>query len=137
MINAMRSPSRDTLARRLGHPSGRLVRGCVFNSCRATHSQSPFSHHLENIGCLVQPSVDELTAFGLALRTLRQRAQLSQEELAHICGLHRTYVGSVERGERNIGLLNIHVLARALNTTGAEMLQTAEKVRKQPKKRGR
>jgi transcriptional regulator with XRE-family HTH domain len=86
---------------------------------------------------VVQPSVDELTAFGLALRTLRQRAQLSQEELAHVCGLHRTYVGSVERGERNISLLNIHVLARALNTSGAEMLHAAETIRQKPDKKGR
>ena len=85
---------------------------------------------------MVQPSVGELAAFGLALRTLRQRARLSQEHLAHICGLHRTYVGSVERGERNISLLNIHVLARALNTTGAELLRAAEKIRQQPERKG-
>ena len=86
---------------------------------------------------MVQPSVDELTAFGLALRTLRQRAQLTQEQLADMCGLNRTYVGSVERGERNVGLLNIHVLARALNISASELLRTAEKFREQPKKKGR
>ena len=64
---------------------------------------------------MARSSIDELTAFGLALRTLRQRAQLTQEQLADICGLNRTYIGSVERGERNVGLLNIHVLGRALN----------------------
>lgn len=83
---------------------------------------------------MVRP-IDELTAFGLALRTLRQRAQLTQEQLADICGLHRTYIGSVERGERNVGLFNIHVLARGLNTTAAEMLLSAEKFREQPKKK--
>lgn len=39
---------------------------------------------------------------------------MSQEELAHRVGLHRTYIGSVERGERNIGLLNIAALATVL-----------------------
>lgn len=85
----------------------------------------------------MQPSVSELTAFGLALRTLRQRAHLSQEQLAHICGLHRTYVGSVERGERNVGLLNIHVLARALDMSASDLLRTAEAIRQQPDKKGR
>ena len=45
---------------------------------------------------------------------MRLAAGLSQEGLAEKAGLHRTYVGSVERGERNIGLENIHALARAL-----------------------
>ena len=84
-----------------------------------------------------QPPVNELSAFGLALRTLRQRARLTQEQLADKCGLHRTYVGSVERGERNISLLNIHVLARALDLSAAELLRSAERIRKEADKRGR
>lgn len=79
-----------------------------------------------------QPSVDELAAFGLALRALRKKAQLSQEQLAGLCGLHRTYIGSVERGERNVGLLNVHVLSRALNTTVVDLLRLAEKFRHSP-----
>lgn len=52
--------------------------------------------------------------FGSRVRALRQKMQLSQEALAHSCGLDRTYIGSVERGERNISLLNIHIIAKAL-----------------------
>ena len=80
---------------------------------------------------MVAESIDELHAFGLALRTLRQRAGLSQEALADIAGLHRTYVGSVERGERNVSLLNIHVLAGALKTSASELMTTAEQLRQQ------
>lgn len=56
-----------------------------------------------------------LAEFGLRIRSIRSAAGLSQEELAHRAGLHRTYVGSVERGERNISLLNILTLATALD----------------------
>jgi transcriptional regulator with XRE-family HTH domain len=57
---------------------------------------------------------DYRLAFGAALRSLRLQQRLSQEALADLAGLHRTYIGSVERGERNISLENIHTLAAAL-----------------------
>lgn len=52
----------------------------------------------------------------------RLRLGLSQEELADICGYHRTYIGSVERGERNITLSTVESLAAALETTPIELL---------------
>jgi transcriptional regulator with XRE-family HTH domain len=61
--------------------------------------------------------------FGLTVRSRRESAGYSQEELAHRCGLHRTYVGSVERGERNISLTNIVRLARALSQTPSDLLK--------------
>lgn len=67
---------------------------------------------------------------------LRERASLSQEALAHICGLHRTYVGSVERGERNVSLLNIQVLAGALNVAASELIRAAEEIQ-QPSQKSR
>ncbi|HIK30534.1 MAG TPA: helix-turn-helix transcriptional regulator [Oscillatoriales cyanobacterium M59_W2019_021] len=60
---------------------------------------------------------------GKHIRDLRQQAGISQEKLAEICGLHRTYIGAVERGERNVSLLNIVVLARALNVRPAKLLE--------------
>jgi transcriptional regulator with XRE-family HTH domain len=52
--------------------------------------------------------------FGRRLRDLRKERGLSQEELAFRAGLHRTYVSSAERGERNVALINIERLATAL-----------------------
>ncbi|MCJ7666876.1 MAG: helix-turn-helix domain-containing protein [Anaerolineae bacterium] len=57
---------------------------------------------------------DIRTLFGRRLRELRQQQGLSQEELAFRAGLHRTYVGGIERGERNVTLKNIQRLADAL-----------------------
>lgn len=64
--------------------------------------------------------------FGANVRRLRNRLGVSQEELAARCGLHRTYVGSVERGERNVSLLNILRLAQALGCRAEELLRDVE-----------
>ncbi len=52
--------------------------------------------------------------FGDRVRALRTERRWSQEDLAEHAGLHRNYVGGIERGERNVGLDNIHALADAL-----------------------
>ena len=54
------------------------------------------------------------------MRVLRRLRSLSQEELAFSCNLDRTYIGSVERGERNISLVNIHTIATALGVSPKE-----------------
>ena len=60
-------------------------------------------------------------SFGARLRRLRKSAGLSQEGLALVCDLDRTYIGGVERGERNISLLNIHKISRALRISAREL----------------
>jgi len=55
-----------------------------------------------------------LAKFGHNLRMLRSAAGLSQEELAYRCSMHRTYLGGIERGERNLTLVNIISLAQGL-----------------------
>ncbi len=56
------------------------------------------------------------TLFAKNLRLLRHKKNMSQEQLAEVADLHRTYVSSVERGERNISLDNIEKLANALDS---------------------
>ncbi len=63
-----------------------------------------------------------LVALGARLRDQREARGLSQEVLADLCGLHRTYVGSVERGERNLGIINLYALAEALQVDACDLL---------------
>lgn len=59
--------------------------------------------------------------FGERVRELRRSKGLSQEALAFACDLDRTYIGGVERGERNISLINIHKVADALGVNAREL----------------
>ena len=56
------------------------------------------------------------------IRAYRKRKHNSQEELADVCDLHRTYVGSVERGERNVTLSTLEIFAVALGVSVPELL---------------
>jgi len=55
-----------------------------------------------------------LKKFGDKVREIRKEKSISQEELADIAGLHRTYIGMIERAEKNITLINIEKIANAL-----------------------
>ena len=66
--------------------------------------------------------VDNLAAFGKQVRQLREQMGVSQESLAERAGLHRTYIGGIERGERNVRLSNIIKLAHALQVPPADLL---------------
>lgn len=63
----------------------------------------------------------ELARFGARIREIRTEAGLTQEELAHRAGLHWTYIGQIERGERNLSLKNVLKLARGLGVPEAEL----------------
>lgn len=72
---------------------------------------------------VVMKSETPSKTLGETVRRLREYEGISQEELADRCGLHRTYVGSVERGERNVSLANIVRLAKALNVAPSFLLE--------------
>jgi transcriptional regulator with XRE-family HTH domain len=61
--------------------------------------------------------------FGERLRELRTQKGLSQEQLAHDANVHRTYIGMIERAEKNITLGNIEKIAKALNVNITELLK--------------
>ncbi len=65
---------------------------------------------------------DILLRFGQRVRELRKNAGLSQEAFADQCGLDRTYVGGIERGERNLALRNIALIAKTLGISLSELM---------------
>ncbi len=67
-----------------------------------------------------------LKKLGDNIKLLRHQERLSQEQLAELSDLHRTYIGSVERGERNVSILNLIRLAKALNTTVSKITNKIE-----------
>ena len=66
---------------------------------------------------------DILARFGQRVRELRQAKGLSQEGFAAECGLDRTYMGGIERGERNLALRNIEVIASTLGLSLSELMK--------------
>ena len=70
------------------------------------------------------PTGNDIKArFGHRLRELRQALGISQEELAFRAGLHRTYVSSAERGQRNVSLVNLEKLSEALEIEIADLFR--------------
>ncbi len=69
-----------------------------------------------------ETSVDIKKLFGFSVLRHRNKLGISQEELAARSGLHRTYIGDIERGKRNVSLENILRLATALETTPSDLL---------------
>ena len=66
---------------------------------------------------------DLLVGFGLRIQEKRMRKSLSQEEFAAIVGVHRTYIGMIERAEKNVTILTVIKLAQALETSMSELLE--------------
>ena len=67
-------------------------------------------------------------AFGLAIRKLREERGISQERLGEISGLHRNYIGGVERGELNPTLRTIRRIAAGLGISASELIAFSEKL---------
>ena len=63
---------------------------------------------------------------GSVIRKKRQELNYSQEAFADQCGVHRTYMGAIERGERNISLMNIIKVSNALNMKPSKLLELAK-----------
>lgn len=70
---------------------------------------------------------DPRIAFGRVVRRLREAKGLSQEKLAELSGIHRTYIGDVERGTRNIALVNMTRIADGLSTSLSRIIAEMEK----------
>ena len=64
--------------------------------------------------------------FGFAVKSRREEFELTQEDLAEKAGIHRTYLSDIERGSRNVGLINIECLAEALSMSLSELFRLAE-----------
>lgn len=87
-----------------------------------THSPWTESRLLLNL-CSMGKAVDILERFGQRVRELRRAEGMSQEAFAAKCGLDRTYVGGIERGERNVALRNIDLIAKTLKVNLSELMQ--------------
>lgn len=68
-----------------------------------------------------------LMRFGRAIRKLRRERNISQEKLADLCTMHRTYISDVELGKRNVSLENISRIACALNVSITELFEEVER----------
>ena len=68
-------------------------------------------------------AADILERFGQRVRELRRAKGLSQEAFAADCGLDRTYMGGIERGERNLALRNIELIAKTLGVSLSELMR--------------
>jgi transcriptional regulator with XRE-family HTH domain len=71
---------------------------------------------------LRKPSSPLTAALAANIRAFREEKGLSQEQFADICGIHRTYVGSVERGERNVTLSTLEVFAAVMGVSVPQLL---------------
>ena len=71
---------------------------------------------------LRKPSVEIRKVLAGNVRYIRSRLGISQEELADRCSLHRTYVGAIERAERNVTLSTLEVFSKALGVSVADLL---------------
>ena len=77
---------------------------------------------------MAEPRSPEHLAYGRAVREVRHQRGISQERLAHLAGLDRTYVSGIERGERNPSLANLLKLANTLEVRLSKLAARAERL---------
>src|SRR5207248_2967329 len=93
-------------------PIGTTSRECYLNtSCLAARYASSMN----------RDDVNFLRDLGFRIRERRVAQRLTQAQLGEKCGLHRTFIGSVERGERNVSILNLRLIARILRVPLVEL----------------
>jgi transcriptional regulator with XRE-family HTH domain len=71
----------------------------------------------------MRKSADILIRFGRRVRELRKAKDLSQEDFAAECGLDRTYISGIERGRRNVSLINVRAIAKGLGTSLSDLFR--------------
>jgi ribosome-binding protein aMBF1 (putative translation factor) len=106
--------SHDRTRPKVGRHAKMLLIVIRFN---ATYRLSTQSHQVDEFGRMKAPPSDLRRTVAENVRRLRSELELSQEALAAEAGLHRTYIGAIERAERNVSLDNIERLARALKVS--------------------
>ena len=94
-----------------------LLNDCLRNYCRRISSIPSNSWKVQEI----------LAALGQRVRELRKKKGFSQEAFADVTGVHRTWMGAVERGERNLSFHNLVLISKALGITLSQLLSGLEK----------
>ncbi|WP_260128255.1 helix-turn-helix domain-containing protein [Elizabethkingia anophelis] len=111
-----------------------LSQANIFQTQFDTYSPWTYLHLFRNFALQItdmgatysESEKNYLERIGNQIRELRIEADLSQEKLAFACDLDRTYIGSVERGERNISIINLRKIAKALKTKVSILLNIEE-----------
>jgi len=91
------------------------------HDCNGTDSPWTYPHQLARVSFVAKFNV--LKTFGGRVRDIRRQKGLSQEELARRAKIDRTYIGGIERGERNAGIKNVHRIADALGVPAMELFR--------------
>ena len=73
--------------------------------------------------CYCFSMTDLLKTIGLNIRKYREAKSITQEELSKICGLHRNYIGSVEKGSRNVSVKSLEKIAEGLNVSVTKLFE--------------
>lgn len=74
-----------------------------------------------------KPSQDIRERFGFAIKVRREELELTQEDLAEKAGIHRTYLSDIERGSRNVSIINVERIAEALELAMSELFRLVER----------